>query len=142
MFHQRIIGDEIEEEDEEEEDEEEEEEEEEEEVEEEGPSSQYIQEKLATRGITLNDIIKHVLYQEHSSFGHSYEQYELRSSEVYGQFRSVITQYRSQAATAQRQREAREAREAQRQIKAREAREAREASNNVLEELINKIESN
>ena len=95
MFHQRINGEEVEEEEEEEwatidGDEEEEEEEEAEQV----PDAAYVAQKLTERRITIEDLVKHILYQEHSNFGTNYSDYERRSSEIYGQFRAIITQYR------------------------------------------------
>lgn len=97
MFHQRINGEEVEEEEAEEwatvdgDDDEEEEEAEEEAVQ--MPDAAYMAQKLAARGITFEDLVKNILFQEHSSFGSDYIDYERRSSEVYGQFRAIITQY-------------------------------------------------
>lgn len=95
MFHQRINGEEVEEEEAEEwdtvaEEEDDEEEEEAEQI----PDAAYMAQKLTERGITLEDLVKDILYQEHSHFGTNYTDYERRSSEVYGQFRAIITQYR------------------------------------------------
>ena len=97
MFHQRINGEEVEEEEAEEwatVDGDEEEEDEEEEEAEQFPDAAYMAQKLTERGITLEDLVKDILYQEHSHFGTNYTDYERRSSEVYGQFRAIITQYR------------------------------------------------
>ena len=97
MFHQRINGEEVEEEEAEEwatVDGDEEEEEEDEEEAEQVPDAAYMAQKLTERGITLEDLVKDILYQEHSHFGTNYTDYERRSSEVYGQFRAIITQYR------------------------------------------------
>jgi hypothetical protein len=96
MFHQRINGEEVEEEEAEEWDtvaEDEEEDDEEEEEAEQIPDAAYMAQKLTERGITLEDLVKDILYQEHSHFGTNYTDYERRSSEVYGQFRAIITQY-------------------------------------------------
>jgi hypothetical protein len=95
MFHQRINDEEVEEEEAEEWDtvvgDEEEEQDEEEEAQ--MPDAAYMAQKLATRGITFEDLVKNILFQEHSNFGENYTDYERRSSEVFGQFRAIISQY-------------------------------------------------
>ena len=93
MFHQRLNGEEVEEEAEDWETDGDENDEEEEEEAEEMPDATYVAQKLASRGITFEDLVKNILFQEHSNFGDFYNDYERRSSEVYGQFRAVITQY-------------------------------------------------
>jgi hypothetical protein len=97
MFHQRINGEEVEEEEAEEwatvdgddEDEDDDEEEESSPI----PDAAYMVQKLAARGITFEDLVKNIMFQEHSNYGEHYSDYERRSSEVYGQFRAIITQY-------------------------------------------------
>jgi hypothetical protein len=95
MFHQRINDEEVEEEEAEEWDtvvgDEEEEQDEEEEAQ--MPDAAYMAQKLAARGITFEDLVKNILFQEHSNFGENYTDYERRSSEVFGQFRAIISQY-------------------------------------------------
>ena len=83
MFHQQINGEEPE-----QEPVEEEVEVEEVEVEEVKPDATYVSQKLMERGITFEDLIKNILYQEHNN-----DEYELRSAEVYGQFKAVISQF-------------------------------------------------
>lgn len=95
MFHQRINGEEVEEEEADEwdtvdGDEEEAEQEEEEDV---MPEADYVAQKLAIRGVTVEDLVKHILFVEHSNWGDNYTDYERRSSEVFGQFRAIISQY-------------------------------------------------
>ena len=88
MFYQQINGEEVEEEDEFQESDAA--------VEEEDdnmPDSAYMAEKLAARGITFEDLVKNILFQEHNDFGENFVDYERRSSEVYGQFRAIIAQY-------------------------------------------------
>jgi len=87
MFHQQINGEEPE-----VEPEVEEVEEEVEEVEE-VPDATYVSQKLIERGITFEDLVKNTLYQEHSTSDQYIDAYELRSAEVYGQFRAVISQF-------------------------------------------------
>jgi len=58
------------------------------------PDSAYIAQKLSVRGITFEDLVMNTLYQEHSNFGEYYDEYDRRSSEVYGQFKAIISQYR------------------------------------------------
>jgi hypothetical protein len=86
MFHQQINGEELEEEP--EEIEEVEEVEEPEEPEEPKPDATYVSQKLIECGITFEDLVKNILYQEHNN-----DDYERRSAEVYGKFRSVISQF-------------------------------------------------
>ena len=91
MFHQRINGEEVEEEAPEEWESVAESEEDEEET---MPDSVYISQKLVERGITFDDLVKNSLFELHSNFGTYYDSYERRSAEVYGQFRAAITQFR------------------------------------------------
>jgi hypothetical protein len=99
MFHQRINGEEVEEEEAEEWDTVDGDEEEEEEEEIMMPDSAYMAQKLAARGVTFEDLVKNILFQEHSEFGEKYPDYERRSSEVYGQFKAVFSQYSPVAAS-------------------------------------------
>ena len=92
MFHQRINGEEVEEEPAEEWESVDEDEDEEEE--EERPDAAYVAQKLVERGITFEDLVKNVMFQEHGGWGQHYIDYERRSSEVYGQFRAAISQFR------------------------------------------------
>ena len=90
MFHQRINGEEVEEES---EDDSWETDDEEENEQEEIPDAAYVAAKLIERGITFEDLVKNILYLDHSHFNDSYADYERHSSEIYGQFRIIITQY-------------------------------------------------
>ncbi len=89
MFHQQINGEDIEEEEEEEEDEDEDEEEEEDSA----PKVEYVSHKLSERGISFDDLAKYILYQDHSNWGSNYDNLERRASEVFGQFKAILTQY-------------------------------------------------
>jgi hypothetical protein len=97
MFHQRINGEEVEEEPAEEwewvsidgSDEDEDEDEEQDVM----PTADYVAQKLTGRGITMEDLVKNILFQEHSNYGENYIDYNRRSSEVYGQFRAIISQF-------------------------------------------------
>ena len=98
MFHQRINGEEVEEEpsDEWETVDEAEEEEGEEDNAVRMPDVTYVTRKLIERGITFEDLVKNSLRSEHSEWDRYYNDYERRSSEVYGQFRAIITQFQRQ----------------------------------------------
>jgi len=102
MFHQRINGEEVEEEPADEwesvdgSDDEDADEDEEQDV---MPTADYVAQKLTERGITLEDLVKNILFQEHSNYGENYTDYDRRSSEVYGQFRAIISQYTPVAPT-------------------------------------------
>jgi hypothetical protein len=97
MFHQRINGEEVEEE--EAEEWESVDEDEDEDDTESMPDAAYMAQKLVERGITFEDLVKHILFEDHSHFGVHYSDYERRSSEVYGQFRAAISQFRPNQAT-------------------------------------------
>ena len=99
MFHQQINGEEVEEEPAEEwesvgsEEEQDEEQDKEQDEANTMPDAAYVVQKLTERGITMEDLVKNILFQDHSNWGHHYDDYERRTSEVYGQFRAVISQY-------------------------------------------------
>ncbi len=105
MFHQRINGEEVEEEDEDNDwdtvngDEEDEQEQEVQRA----PDAAYVAQKLVERGITFEDLVKNILFEEdfdNDDF-ESYANYERRASEVYGQFRAIITRYRPSTSVVQ-----------------------------------------
>lgn len=97
MFHQRLSGEDVEEEP-------EDDwstisgEEEEEDINNVRPDATYMTEKLLARGITFEDLVKNILFQEHGGFGQIgyYNNYERRSAEVFGQFRAIISQFTPQ----------------------------------------------
>ena len=90
MFHQRINGEEVE----EEEDQDDwativDEEENQEEVEvQQLPSSSFLAEKLTEKGITYEDLVKSLLNCEHD-----YPDFRMRNAEIYGQFKIIISRY-------------------------------------------------
>ena len=92
MFMQRLDGEEPEEEDEDdwETDEDEDEDEEEEPS---APNAAYMAAKLTERGVTYEDLVKSILFGEHSHFNSSYEDYDRPSAEIFGQFRAVMSRY-------------------------------------------------
>ena len=96
MFNQRLSGEVVEEEEEELEEELEEEEEEEEE-----PDSHYMAQKLHEKGFTYEDLVKCLLWAEHSEMGSRYEKYERRSNEVYGQIKKASRRFERQNETRQ-----------------------------------------
>lgn len=103
MFHQQINGEEVEEEPVEEwesfdDDESNSSESEDEPV---MPDAAYMVQKLTERGITMEDLMKTILFECHSNYGTVYTEYERRSNEVYGQFRAIITQYNPTSAAQQ-----------------------------------------
>lgn len=54
------------------------------------PDSAYVVQKLSERGITFEDLVKNILFQD---YGESYFEYERRSFEVCGQFNAIISHY-------------------------------------------------
>ncbi len=71
-------------------------EQEEEEQEEEVPDSEYMAQKLNEKGITYEDLVKCLLWAEHSDLGSRYENYERRSNEVYGQIKKASRRFERQ----------------------------------------------
>jgi hypothetical protein len=112
MFHQRLEGD-LEEDNLEEDNLEEDnleednleednlEDEEEEEEQQEDPDAQYMAQKLNEKGITYEDLVKCLLWAEHSDLGSRYENYERRSNEVYGQIKKASRRFVRQNETRQ-----------------------------------------
>jgi hypothetical protein len=91
MFHQQLNGEEVEEEEGEEWATIDGDEENEEAVQ--MPDAAYIAQKLTARGITFEDLVKNILFQEHSNNGEHYTDYENTSSIVYGQFCRATTEF-------------------------------------------------
>jgi hypothetical protein len=67
------------------------------------PDSTYTSDKLKERGITYEDLVKHILYLEHDEWNENYREYTTRSDVVYGQFRAVMSQYLRNRRTNQNQ---------------------------------------
>jgi len=57
------------------------------------PDSTYTSNKLKDRGVTFEDLVKHILNNEHDQWGEHYGDYTRRSDEVYGQFKAVMSNY-------------------------------------------------
>jgi hypothetical protein len=49
--------------------------------------------KLNEKGITYEDLVKCLLWAEHSDLGSRYENYERRSNEVYGQIKKAARRF-------------------------------------------------
>jgi hypothetical protein len=90
MFHQRIEGEEV---DEEEPEEWETVASEDEDREDGVPNIEYITQKLIERGVTIEDLVKSELYHDHSILSDSFSTYERRVSEIFGFIRSIIIRY-------------------------------------------------
>ena len=54
----------------------------------------FIVQKLTERNITLEDLVKHALYMDHSIFEPNYSQFERDSAIVYGKIKTIVEQYR------------------------------------------------
>jgi len=93
MFHQRLEGEDLVEGDLEEGEDLEEEGEEEDQEDQEDPDAQYMAQKLNEKGITYEDLVKCLLWAEHSDLGTRYENYERRSNEVYGQIKKASRRF-------------------------------------------------
>jgi hypothetical protein len=85
MFHQRISGEEIEEEDDEDESD--------------GvivPDSRYVVQELIRKGITMDDLVKKMLYEEYSERGSQYTIYNSKPDEVYEKLDAIMSEYNSE----------------------------------------------
>ena len=57
------------------------------------PNAEYIAEKLMERGYTYVDLVKSLLWSEHSNNGEIYDDYERRSVSVYCRIRFSTRQF-------------------------------------------------
>ena len=89
MFHQQISGEEVEEEP---DDGWESDEDETEEQHSDEPSLELVSQKLQSRGVTYEDLVKNILYTDHITWTTSTFTYERHSQEIYGQFRAALSQ--------------------------------------------------
>jgi hypothetical protein len=94
MFTQRLDGEEPEEETEDEDDWETDEDEEDESEARDVPDAEYMAVNLRARGITYEDLVKNILFVEHSSWGQYYQDYDRRSGEIFGQIRAISSRYK------------------------------------------------
>jgi hypothetical protein len=58
--------------------------------------SAHITQKLMERGITFEDLVKTILFHEHDNYLNRYSHHERRSSEIYGQFKAVMSRFRNE----------------------------------------------
>jgi len=57
------------------------------------PTAAYLTQKLAAQGITMEDLVKCMLYMNHEEY-EEYESFEVKESEIFGKFRILISNYR------------------------------------------------
>ena len=57
------------------------------------PTAEFIAEKLMERGYTYVDLVKSLLWSEHSNNGEIYDDYERRSCSVYSRIRFSTRQF-------------------------------------------------
>jgi hypothetical protein len=88
MFNQRLEGEDIEQEPEPSESEEEEDDEDHD-----LPDCQFITQKLTEKGFTYEDLVKCLLWNDHSDLGRNYSDYERRTYEVYGQIKTASRRF-------------------------------------------------
>ena len=55
--------------------------------------SEHITQKLMERGITFEDLVKTILFHEHDNYLNRYAHHERRSTEIYGQFKAVMSRF-------------------------------------------------
>lgn len=66
------------------------------------PSYAYISEKLVSQGVTFNDLVKSILYNDQSDFGDSpYEIFETKNEEIYTLFNNIILEFGRQSVNAE-----------------------------------------
>ena len=57
------------------------------------PSATYMTSKLIERGLTFEDLVKHILFMDHGDTEEYYDEYERHSRQVYGKFKAIISHY-------------------------------------------------
>jgi hypothetical protein len=57
------------------------------------PTAAYLTQKLAAQGITMEDLVKCMLYMNHEEY-EEYESYEVKENEMFGKFRILISNFR------------------------------------------------
>ena len=64
------------------------------------PDSIYVTQKLLERGITIEDLVKNILFDQIRESEDQYPEYERKSGQVYGQFRAIMAQFRPEQQNA------------------------------------------
>ena len=64
------------------------------------PDSIYVTQKLVERGITIEDLVKNILFDQIRESEDQYPEYERRAGQVYGQFRAIMAQFRPEQQNA------------------------------------------
>jgi hypothetical protein len=57
------------------------------------PTAAYLTQKLSAQGITMEDLVKCMLYMNHEEY-EEYESFEAKEGEMFGKFRILISNYR------------------------------------------------
>lgn len=57
------------------------------------PTAAYVTQKLSAQGITMEDLVKCMLYMNHEEY-EEYESFEAKEGEIFGKFRILISNYR------------------------------------------------
>jgi hypothetical protein len=89
MFNQRLQGEEVEQEPEPEQERDDESDDSDDNL----PDSQFITQKLTEKGFTYEDLVKCLLWNDHSDLGRNYTDYERRTYEVYGQIKNASRRF-------------------------------------------------
>jgi hypothetical protein len=92
MFNQRLQGEEVEQEPEPEQEDDDESDDSDDNL----PDSQFITQKLTEKGFTYEDLVKCLLWNDHSDLGRNYTDYERRTYEVYGQIKTASRRFMRQ----------------------------------------------
>ena len=108
MFNQQLDNEEVEEEQDDDDEDDDDDDDDDDDPDNNMPNSAYMTEKLMARGVTYEDLVKNILYQEHSSWDIYYRSNEQRSQEVYGHFRAIISQYTNSETREQTQEQTQE----------------------------------
>ncbi len=64
------------------------------------PDYTYVTQKLLERGITIEDLVKNILFDQIRESEDQYPEYERRAGQVYGQFRAIMAQFRPEQQNA------------------------------------------
>jgi len=57
------------------------------------PSYEYVSEKLVSQGITFDDLVQIILCDDHSDINETYDDFYTKSYDIYTQIRNIITEY-------------------------------------------------
>jgi hypothetical protein len=61
------------------------------------PSYEYVSEKLVSQGVTFDDLVQIILCDDHSDIHETYDEFETKSVDIYNQFKNIIIEFGRQS---------------------------------------------